>query len=203
MLGAFIYQALRGDPTNMLGRGLIIGGLASFFYTFMDSLFVDAWIITYLKSEDIDIFKTPVSVVLIWTNFITVMIYLYQRLRSVFGRFYVPSLLTGVSAFLSGVILNYLGYHARLWIWNIGVPPLLSVGPVPLFVPTSFFLTFSLSPYIVGMQKGSMEVRRDNFLSRFSRSSANPISGGIRCTVLLSATLYLLFRLFSKLSLYM
>jgi len=202
-LGISIYWAIRGDATDILKRSLIIGGIAGFLYTFVDSLFVDARITVYLRLEDIDVFKTPVSVVLVWIQLITAMTYLYQRLRSRFAEFYMPSTLTGVSAFLLGLVMNYLAYHARLWVWDVGVPP-LSIGPVPLFVPAALFLTSFLSPYIIGGQRASMmKDGRDSFWARFLKVPDNPIVGGIRYTVILTATLYLLLLLFTRLSVYL
>jgi hypothetical protein len=135
VLGTFVYWGLRDDATGILKRSLIIGGIGGLFYTFVDNIFVDGGIITYLRSEDIDIFATPASIVLIWMYCIAIVIYFYQRLRSVFSRFYIPSALTGASAFLSAIILNHLGDSARLWVWNIGVPSSAAIGPTPLFVP--------------------------------------------------------------------
>ena len=187
VLGALTYWVLRRDAVGILKRSLIIGGISGFFYTFVDSLFVEGGIIIYLRSEDIEISTTPLSVVLIWICYVAILVYLYQRLRSVFRRFYIPSVLTGASAFLSGIILNYFADHARLWVWNIGVPSSLTIGSTPLFVPVALFLTFFLSPYIIGGQRISARIKLPD----------NPIVGGLRCAIILSMMLYLSFRVFT------
>ncbi|MDQ1329309.1 MAG: hypothetical protein QG641_2598, partial [Candidatus Poribacteria bacterium] len=107
-IGVFIYWSIRKDPTKILVRCLIIGGIVGVLYTFLDSLFAEVEITTYLRN-DIKILSTPVSVVLFWTFFITTMMYLYHRLRSVFERFYLQSLITGTTAFLFSLMLLYLG----------------------------------------------------------------------------------------------
>ena len=184
VLGVFLYWSLRNDAAGMLRRGLVIGGTAGLFYTFVDTMFVDAGIITYLR-RDIKIFATPVSVALVWMYCITIGIYCYLRLRSVFGRFYVPSAVTALCAFLSGAVFCHLGDRARLWVWNIGVPSSPAIGSTPLFVPVALFITFFLSPYIVGGQR---------ILGRV-RLGENPIAGGLRCAIMLALTTFLSFRI--------
>jgi hypothetical protein len=188
VLAVFIYWAIRKDATGVLKRSLVIGGIGGFFYTFVDSIFVNSWIYRYLRLEDIDIFAAPVSIVLVWICCIAIAIYLYQRLRSVFSRFYIPSALTGASAFLSGIAFHYLGKHARLWEWNdVWVSSSPSVGSTPVFVPVALFATFFLSPYIVGGQRISTRIRL----------SDNPIAGGLRCAIMLAMTMYVSFRIFT------
>lgn len=191
ILGTFIYWSLRKDPSGMLKRGLIIGGFGGFFYSFVNRLLADARIITYLRTRDFYILSTPVSVMLNWVCYITVGIYLYLRLRSYFSRFYIPSAITGAGAFLSGIIFDFLGDRARLWIWvwNTQIMPErpLSIGPTPLFFPVALFVTFFLSPWIVGGQRIAMRLG----------FSANPLVGGIRCAVILGAMMYLSIRIFT------
>lgn len=181
ILGIFVYWAVRKDATGKLKRSLIIGGVAGAFYTFVDSVFVGEQMIIYLR-RDVKIFDTPASIVLAWIYCIAIAIYIYMRLRSVFSRFYIPSLLTGASAFLSSVVLHYLGERARLWVWNAkSVPLSLSILSTPLFVPIAFFLTFFLSPYIVGGQR----------ITRRIGLSDNPIVAGFRCAVILAMTVHI------------
>ena len=63
------------------------------------------------------------------------------------------------------------------------------IGSVPLFVPIALFVTFLLSPYIMGGQ-------------RFSRRlgiSDNVIAAGLRGAVLLPMMIYLSFVIFTRL----
>ena len=187
VLGIFAYWAFRNDAAGILKRSLIIGVIGGFFYTFVDSLFVESGIIIYLRAEDIDIFVTPASIVLTWMYCITIAIYLYQRLRSVFGKFYIPSMLTGTSAFLSSIVLNFFGSRARLWVWNIGIPSSPAIGSTPLFVPVALFFTFFLSPYIIGGQRISTRIKLPE----------NPIAGGLRCSIIMAMAIYVSFRSFT------
>lgn len=197
VLGAFTYWVIRKDAAGMLRRGLIVGSICGIFYTYVDKLFVELRTITYIAYikrgagledgiKDISIFATPISVVLIWICCLTVVIYLYQRLRSVFSKFYIPALLTAVSAFCASVVLSNLGH--RIWIWNFGATASPGIGTTPLFVPVGVSVTFLLSPYILGGQR----------ISRRFRLSDNPIAAGIRCAVIMSMLIYLSFRIFTQ-----
>lgn len=188
VLGVLTYWAIRKDATGRLRRSLIIGGAAGILYTFVDSVLVSEQMIMYLR-RDVKIFATPASIVMTWICCITIAIYLYLRLRSVFSRFYIPSALTGAIAFLSSAILHYLGDGARLWIWNArSLSP--SILSTPLFVPVALCLTFLLSPYIVGGQR----------ITKRIGLTTNPLVAGFRCAVILAITvhisLYISFRIF-------
>jgi len=187
VLSVFTYWAVRRDPTGILKRSLIIGSIAGASYAFVDKMFVETQIITYLR-PDVNVFETPASVVLIWMCSITIVIYFYQRLRPAFNRFYMPSALTGASAFISGTVLNELGDHARLWVWNVGIPSSPAIGSTPLFVPIALFVTFFLSPYIIG---GQHITPRIGF-------QKNSIAAGLRCAIILAATIFLAFRILTR-----
>ena len=204
-LGGFTYWGIRRDSTRILVRCLIIGGIVGVLYTFLDTLFAEVEITTYLR-KDIKLLSTPISVVLFWTFFITTMMYLYHRLRSVFGRFILPSLITGSTAFLFGLILFYLGSNNQ-WNWNIlnnllGNRLLPSIGPIPLYVPLALFLTFFASPYIVGVPNPSTIKDNENNIMKHFKVSDNPLLGGLRCTITLSICLYGLYQLFTRLQIY-
>lgn len=203
-LGVFIYWGIRRDSTKKLLHSLVVGGVVGLLYTFLDTLFVEVSIVTYLrKNDDIELLSTPISVVLFWIFFITVMMYLYQRLRSSFSRFYIPSLITGSTGFIFGLLLIYLGDQSRQWVWSVGesLKPLPSIGPIPLYVPLAFLVTFLLSPYIIGVDIPSIE--KENPFAKFFRVSDNPLIGGIRCAIVLSASLYGLLMIFNWLQIYM
>lgn len=191
VLGIFTYRAIRRDATGKLRRSLIIGSIAGISYTFMDSVFVDEQIIIYLR-KDVNIFATPLSIVLTWICGIIIAVYLYMRLRSIFSRFYIPSALTGAAVFLLSIAFHYLAEHARLWIWNARSVPLSpAILSTPLFVPVALFLSFFLSPYIVGGQR----------ITRRIGLTDNPIVAGFRCAVILAMmvhiSMFIVFRSFS------
>jgi len=204
-LGALIYWGIRKDSTRILIRCLIMGGIVGVCYTFLDTLFSEVEITTYLR-HDVKLISTPISVVLFWAFFVTTMMYLYHRLRSVFSKFYFPSLITGTTAFLFSLIMLYLGSNNQ-WNWNVlnhlhGSKSLPSIGPIPLYVPLAFFFTFFAMPYIVGIPSTSMIKDDDNSIVRYFKVSDNPLSGGIRCIIVLSICLYGLYQLFTRLQLY-
>ncbi|HGE69676.1 TPA: hypothetical protein ENX78_02500 [Candidatus Poribacteria bacterium] len=197
-IACLIYWGILKDATKYLARSLLIGGIVGVIYTVLDNLLAEVNYINYLRIEDIKLLSTPISVVLFWIFLITTMIYLYHRLRSTFSRFIFPSIITGSTAFLFSLVLFILGDISRQWVWSIGEPPMLSIGPIPLYVPLALFVTFFLSPYIVGIP-GAPVADEDSFFAKYFKVSNNPLSGGIRCTIILSLSIYGLLQLFSRL----
>ena len=187
VLVVFTYWALRKDPTEKLKSSLTIGSIGGVLYIFVDKYFVMLRIITYLR-PDVKLLLTPVSVVLIWICYITVMMYLYHRFRSIIGIFPIPAILTAAAAFGSAILLSYFAGEARLWVWNTGVPAMPSISSTPLFVPVAFAATFLLSPYIVGGQRFSARVGL----------SKHPVAAGLRCAIVMSLFVYVSFRIFIK-----
>ncbi len=194
-----IFWAIKKDSPGMLRRSLIIGGIGGFFYSFVDRLFVDNHIIMYLRTEDLHIYRTPLSVILVMMYFCVIMLYFHQRLRSYFSKVYIPSIITGLTALILSFIINYIGNHSRQWIWNAIGFPTTTFGQVPIFVPLAFFVTFSLSPYIIGLKGIPARDGQVTFWSRYFRASDNPIVGGVRCTIVLSASLFFLMQIFLRL----
>lgn len=66
--------------------------------------------------------------------------------------------------------------------------PLPSIGPTPISVLVALFLTFFLSPYILGGQRITTRVKL----------SDNPIAGGLRCAILLGMIMFFSFHLFAR-----
>jgi len=179
ILGLFGYSILRFDSLRILRKSIIIGAIAAATYLPIDSLLGNlksVGLITYLKHEDILIFGiTPLSIFLSWVCLITIVLYFYQRLRSIFRRVYIPILLTGIVVFCGSIILGILGNYAGLWLWDTtGFAPPPFIGSLPLFVPIALFLSFLFSPYFV----------------------LNIIAGGIRCGVVLGVMQFLCFLIF-------
>jgi len=192
------YWSIRRDGSVMLRRSLIVGSMGGFFYTFVDRIFVDGQIIKYLRGGDLRIYQTPVSTILIWMYFIVILLYIYQRLRGYFSTTYIPSLLAGSVAFVLAFIFNYFGDRSRLWVWNANLTNMPFIMTVPLFVPLAFYITFFLSPYILGTE-GIVPSPGDTFWSRYIKAANNPIVGGIRCAIMLSVSLFALLQIFLRL----
>jgi hypothetical protein len=201
-LASLIYWGISKDVTKFLVRSLIMGGMVGVLYTFLDNLLAEVSIINYLRIEDIKLLSTPISVVLFWIFLITTMLYLYHRLRSSFSRFIIPSLITGSTAFLYSLVLFYLGDISRQWVWSVKNPQtggdLASIGPIPLYIPLALFVTFFSSPYIVGIPGAPKPDRESGIFASYFKVSSNPLSGGIRCTIVLSLSLYGLLQLLSR-----
>ena len=187
VFGLLGYSIWRFDSLRTLRRSLITGAIAGVAYLPMDMLLSNSklmGIITYLRHEDYLLLGvTPLSIVFSWMYLITIALYLYQRLRSLFQRAYIPMLLISLAAFCGSIILGILG-NDNLWLWGAKInfpPPPPYINTMPLFVPIALALAFLFSPY---------------FIPKTPSMRYSEIAGGIRCGIVLGIIQFLCFLLF-------
>jgi hypothetical protein len=178
VVGVLGYASRKWDESSLLSRSVIFGVIASITtYIPLDWLFSRRVVLlSYLSRHDIRIAAVPLSLLLTWALAITIIIYLYQRLDSIWGRPYIPAVVAGGVAFVGSTLFDQLG-SARLWNWN--ATPLSYfpyIGSVPVFVPMALGLTFLLSPYYL----------RSHYI----------IVGGIRCGLFIGIMQFFCFLLF-------
>jgi hypothetical protein len=179
-VSVFGYAIWKWDEFRHLSHSAIFGVIAAITYLPVDRLFsqrVD--LIFYLNLNDIQVPAVPLSLLLTWMIAITVTIYFYQRLNSIWRRPYISSVITGVVVFIGSTVLDQLG-SARLWNWNASrFQNFPYIGTVPVFVPIAILLTFLLSPYYLRRQ--------------------HPLVAGLRCGLFLGGMQFLCFMLFHHL----
>ncbi|MCZ6676108.1 MAG: hypothetical protein O7E52_02540 [Candidatus Poribacteria bacterium] len=175
--GAFGYAIRKWDESSYLSRSVIFGVIASITYIPLDWLFSDrVSLLFYRIPNDIRIAAVPLSLLLTWMIAITVTIYLYQRLNSIWRRAYISAAITGIVVFIGSTVFDQLG-SARLWNWNATrLEHFPHIGSVPVFIPIALTLTFLLSPYYLFRQIA--------------------IVAGIRCGLFMGAMQFLCFALF-------
>ena len=203
----FIYCIWRIDEEGSLLSSSSVFGLATVLtYLPMDWLFSrKARLIFYLRPDFLSDLTTPVGLILNWVVFATVAAYCYQRLVVIFQtRFADPSDsgrvgflgiqglaagVTGVGAALGSVVIYGLG-GVHLWVWNAAeIDRMPQIASVPVFVPVSFFFTFLLCPYFLGVAgkaKASTE----------GRGNQHAGVAGIRCGIFMGAFQFFSFLLF-------
>ena len=177
VVGVFGYASRPWNQLSHLSRSAIFGVIASITYIPLDWLFSrQVTLIFYLSSRDIRIAAVPLSLLLTWTVAITIIIYIYQRLNTIWERPYISAMIVGSIAFVGSTIFDQFG-SARLWNWNaIHLSYSPYIGSVPVFVPIALALTFLLSPY---------------YLRRY-----HVVVGGIRCGLFIGIMQFLCFMLF-------
>jgi len=171
--GIFLYCIIKLDPFEIARESLIIGIISGIIYSYVDKLFSEnLLIITYLRADIYPYTAAPLSLIMVWSLIIAFLIYFYRRMNSFFKSIYIPSLFTGILAFVISLTLGQLGDFARLWNWNhlqISSP---FIGNLPLYVPIGAFLSFLFSAFFVR-----------KISSKIVISSA--IIGGIRCGIVI------------------
>lgn len=175
--GAFGFTFRRWDEFSHLSRSVVASAIALIIYLPLDWYISQrVHLIFYLSLNDIRVPTVPLSLLLTWAIALTVPIYFYQRLSSIWKYPYISAVVTGAVVFVSSVVFDRLG-SARLWNWNASyLENFPYIGTIPAFVPIALSLTFLLSPYYFRGQ--------------------NLIVAGLRCGICLGALQFFGFLLF-------
>lgn len=132
--------------------------------------------IVYRSPDFFGNITTPIGLILTWVIFATLGVYCYHRLQFVGLHPFVASSITGLIAAIGSVAIYRLG--SELWEWNVlrveNIPKIMSI---PIFVPITFFITFTLCPY-------------------YFHRKQHALIAGIRCGLFMGITMFLSFLLF-------
>ncbi len=132
---------------GILWKSVLFGLSVTAIYLPMDWLFSKkVWFIIYRSSDFLGNVSTPIGLILTWVILATLAVYCYQRLH-IFGLHrFIASGITGLVASIGCVGMYGLG--KELWIWNeLRVENIPQIASVPIFMPITFLLTYTLFPY--------------------------------------------------------
>lgn len=169
--GYLIYRHSELDG-GILWESVLFGISATATYLPMDWLFSKkVRFIIYRSSDFLGNVTTPIGLILTWVILATLAVYCYQRLQ----RFGLPPLIasgiTGIAASIGCVGIYALG--KELWIWNqLRVENIPQIASVPIFMPITFLLTFTLLPY-------------------YFHRKQHPLIAGIRCGLFMGIVMFL------------
>lgn len=144
--GYLIYRHPELDD-GILWKSTLFGISATATYLPMDWLFSKkVRFIIYRSSDFFGNVTTPIGLILTWVILATLTVYCYQRLQMAGLHHFVASGITGIVASIGSVGMYGLG--KELWIWNeLRVENIPHIASVPIFMPITFLLTFTLCPY--------------------------------------------------------
>ncbi len=178
----FVYH-IRLQPDNtedessqLLLRSVLFGWAVALTYLPLDWLFSRKVVfIFYLSLDFLGNVTTPIGIILSWVIFGTVYVYCYHRLQMFGLHPFVASSITGCTAAIGSVIIYALG--KELWHWNaLHIENIPIIASVPIFVPITYLLTFTLYPY-------------------YFHRKQHAIIAGIRCGLFLGIVMFLSFLL--------
>ena len=184
------------EDTPLVANSAVFGVATTLVYIPMDWLLSrKVGLIFYLDSDFLASLTTPIGILLNWIICATLAAYCYQRCITVFRNYFATARLgttgtavlaagvTGLCAAAGSTIIYALG-ESELWIWNATqVDRMPQIGPVPIFLPLSFLITFLLSPYFFGIAGSFLKGQHAGL-------------AGIRCGIFLGALQFLGFLLF-------
>ena len=175
-IGWFGYLIYRHPDLDdgLLRKSVLFGVATTATYLPMDWLFSKkVRFITYRSSDFLGNVTTPIGLILTWVILATLAVYGYQKLQMSGLHPLIASGITGIIASIGCVVIYELG--KELWIWNellIGNIP--HIASVPIFMPITFLLTFTLLPY-------------------YFHRKQHPLIAGIRCGLFMGIVMFLSF----------
>lgn len=168
------------ESSQLLLHNVLFGFAATATYLPMDWLFSrKLQFIVYGSPDFLANVTTPIGLIITWVLFATLAVYCYDRLQMLGLHRFVASGITGLIAAIGSVVIYGLG--KELWIWNpLRVENIPNIASVPIFMPITFLLTFTLCPYY------------------FYRKQ-HALIAGIRCGLFMGIVMFLSFLIFWRL----
>ncbi len=144
--GYLIYRHPELDE-GILWNSVLFGLSATATYLPMDWLFSKkVRFIIYRSSDFLGNVTTPIGLILTWVILATLTVYCYQRLQMSGLHHFIAAGITGIITSIGSV--GMYGFGKELWIWNeLRVENIPQIASVPIFMPITFLLTFTLFPY--------------------------------------------------------
>ena len=173
-IGWFGYLIYRHSDLDdgLLWESILFGLSATATYLPMDWLFSKkVRFIIYRSSDFLENVTTPIGLILTWVILATLAVYCYQRLQMSGLHPLIASGITGITTSIGCAVIYELG--KELWIWNqLRVENIPQIASVPIFMPITFLLTFTLLPY-------------------YFHRKQHPLIAGIRCGLFMGIVMFL------------
>lgn len=172
------YRDITEDESpQLLLNSVLFGFAATATYLPMDWLFSrKLQFIVYASYDFLVNVTTPIGLIMTWGLFGTLVVYCYHRLQMFGLHRFAASGITGIVAAIGSVVIYELG--KELWIWNsLRVDDIPKIASVPIFIPITFLLTFTLCPY-------------------YFYHKQHALIAGIRCGLFMGITMFLSFLIF-------
>lgn len=178
-IGLFGYLIRRNADLDddLLRKSIIFGVATTATYIPMDWLFSKkVRFIIYRSSDFLGNVTTPIALILTWVIFATLAVYCYRRLQMSGLHHFIASGITGIAASIGCIGIYELG--KKLWIWNeLQVGSIPHIASVPIFMPITFLLAFTLCPY-------------------YFHRKQHPLIAGIRCGLFMGIVMFLSYLVF-------
>lgn len=178
-IGLFGYLIRRHPDLDdgILWHSVLFGLATTVTYLPMDWLFSKkVRLIIYRSSDFFENVTTPIGLILTWVILATLAVYCYQRLQMFALPRFIASGITGIAASIGCIGIYELG--KELWVWNeLRVGNIPHIASVPIFMPITFLLAFTLCPY-------------------YFHRKQHPIIAGIRCGLFMGIVMFLSYLVF-------
>ncbi|MCE2400690.1 hypothetical protein J4G08_07340 [Candidatus Poribacteria bacterium] len=165
------------ESSQLLFHSVLFGVAAIVTYLPMDWLFSrKVRFIVYRSPDFLGNVTTPIALIITWVVLATLAVYCYHRLQMLGLPHFVASGITGIVAAVGSIAIYGLG--KELWEWNaLRVDNIPHIATVPIFIPITFLLTYTLCPY-------------------YFHRKQHALIAGIRCGLFMGIVMFLSFLIF-------
>ena len=162
------------ESSQLLLHSVLFGFSATATYLPMDWLFSrKLQFIVYTSYDFLINVTTPIGLIMTWGIFATLAVYCYHRLQMLGLHPFAASGITGIVAAIGSITIYGLG--KELWEWNaLRVDNIPHIATVPIFIPITFLLTYTLCPY-------------------YFHRKQHALIAGIRCGLFMGIVMFLSF----------
>ncbi|MDE0637651.1 MAG: hypothetical protein OXI43_17575 [Candidatus Poribacteria bacterium] len=170
----------KDGSSQLLFHSVLFGSAATATYLPMDWLFSRKLQFIVYTSSDFGInVTTPIGLIMTWVLFGTLAVYCYHRLEMFGLHCFAASGITGIVAAIGSIAIYGLG--KELWEWNVlRVDNISHIATVPIFIPITFLLTYTLYPY-------------------YFHRKQHALIAGIRCGLFMGIVMFSSFLIFWRL----
>lgn len=168
------------ESSQLLFHSVLFGSAATATYLPLDWLFSRKLQFIVYTSYDFWVnVTTPIGLIMTWVLFATLAVYCYHRLEMFGLHRFAASGIIGIVAAIGSIVIYGLG--KELWEWNVlRVDNIPHIATVPIFIPITFLLTYTLYPY-------------------YFHRRQHPLIAGIRCGLFMGIIMFLSFFVFWRL----
>lgn len=168
------------ESSQLLLHSVLFGAATTAVYLPMDRLFSrngKLQFIFYSSPDFLVNVTTPIGLIITWVLFVTLAVYCYHRLQMLGLHRFVASGITGITVGIGSIAIYGLG--KELWVWTSIVKHIPKIASVPIFIPITFLLTFTLCPY-------------------YFHRKQHALIAGMRCGLFMGLVMFLSFLIFWK-----
>jgi len=144
----FVYSIKR-ENQPLFRRLIIFGGIVALLYPLVENIFAPLTRWGYYTTNDPHLGITPLYVPFTFLFFTIALGYISLRASIILKNYAAGALLTGILTFIASLSAEKINAEGGMWIYNQFT---YHIWGVPLFIPSTYMITYSTLPYLIRMK---------------------------------------------------